>query len=162
MKKIPQLLLFSFLFFATTQLYAQRYREVVLWEIKTTNGGLIVGASLNEAAADYAISDFTTRNKGFNYQAYLTKKKFTTFEVAKATELLSDLRSKTARGYVVISEKELQILEKFKGKSLAQIAAAYASVSRNSYQRALQEIQLISKYQIGKRITTDTTRIVSK
>jgi len=162
MKKTLLFLVFSLLFFASIQLHAQRFREVVLWEIKTTNGGLIVGASLNEAAADLAINDFTARNKGHNYQAYLAKKKFTTFKVIKTEALLSDLRSKTPRGYVVISAEELQVLEKFKGKSFAQIAAAYASIGRNSYQRSLQEIQLISKYQIGKRITPDTTRIVSK
>lgn len=119
MKKITiiaALLLFSF---ASN---AQRYREIVMWQVETRMGGLLFGISETKDGADAVMFDFQRRNADSKYDitSHPAKYKFTTVPVKDLNENPVEQFKLLAKGkpYKVLSAEDIKGIEIAKRKGL--------------------------------------------
>ena len=132
-----------------TQVFSQRFREIVKWEINTVNGGRIIGASISEDSADRVVKDFAFRNKGKKYGFKSFQKTYTTIQVGRnAKDPLKDLKNSSKRGYLVLTPKQVGILSRYQNQTVGKTAYAFTKNSTMNFSDAESLIKIIRKYQI--------------
>ena len=119
MKKITLIAAFLLFSFASN---AQRFREVVKWEVETRIGGLLFGISETKDGADVVMRDFQKRNADSKYDitSHPAKYKFTTVSVDDADENpVDNFKSHTSgKAYKVLSAEDIKSVDIAKRKGL--------------------------------------------
>ncbi len=113
------LLLFSLLSIVTT-VNAQRFKEVLKWQVKTESGGLVFGIAEDKNDATAILNDFQERNKDTKYDIAGSERIFTyaTLPIENKHENPIDLfKDITKRGYKVLSAEDLKALHIIKKKN---------------------------------------------
>ena len=96
----------------TTQ--AQRFEEVVLWQVETRSEGLVFGISKSKSNAKRIIEDFQERNADSKYDIsdYNPKFKYTTFPVKSRSESpINNFIALVGKPYKVLSHDDVRSLE---------------------------------------------------
>ncbi|WP_010521119.1 hypothetical protein [Aquimarina agarivorans] len=101
------------LFLHFTSVNAQRFKEVLKWQVETISGGLVFGISENKEKANQLLNDFQNRNLETKYDISGEKRIFTyaTLPIENKhdnpIELFKDI---TKKGYKVISAEDIKAL----------------------------------------------------
>ncbi len=113
------LLLFALSAFVTTA-NAQRFKEVLKWQVETVSGGLVFGIAKDKSEATAILNDFEERNKDTKYDISGNKRIFTyaTLPIESKHENPIDLfKDSTKRGYKVLSAEDIKALSIIKRKN---------------------------------------------
>ena len=148
------------------QINAQRYKEIIKWEVPTKTGGILFGISHSKADAKYIIEDFKERNKRTKYDItdYQPVYMFTTIKVENYNDDPVKIFKKLTqnKGYRVFAKEDLESLTILK-KSDLQTAAKHYSKSRNvSLDYALNRVTEISTLYTEYRILYKYLNSISK
>lgn len=145
MKKIPiiaALLLFSY------NIYAQRYREIVMWEVETRMGELLFGISETKDGADVVMYNFQKRNADTKYDItnHPAKYNFTTVPVEHANDNpIDNFKSKMGgKLYKVLSKEAIVDFKIAKSKGSAALVAYYLGTKTRQTETKQTETKVIS------------------
>lgn len=130
MKKIILLLVLLTSFIAN----AQRFKEVLKWEIETQAGGIVFGVSETKEDANYIMKDFQKRNAGTKYEIKesIPKFKYATINVKKTSDNPVEVfKAVAGKAYKVLSAEDIVSMEIIKKSNLAN-AVVYYVTTRNT------------------------------
>ena len=151
MKKIILLLLLVISY----NINAQRFKEVLKWEVETKAGGIVFGISETEEEANYIMQDFQKRNTGSKYEIIqsIPKYKYTTISVKNSNDdLVEAFTIAAGKPYKVLSAEDIESLELIKSSSFKDAVAYYVATRNTSEKYATDRLKNLNdnleKYRI--------------
>ena len=120
---------------------AQRFKEILKWEVETKAGGIVFGISETEEDANYIMQDFQKRNAGSKYEIKqsIPKYKYTTLNVKNSNEdLVASFKSVAGKAYKVLSAEDIESLKLVKSSSFKN-AVVYYVTTRNTSEKYAED-----------------------
>ena len=145
---------------------AQRYKEIIKWEVPTKSGGLLFGISHNKGEAKYIIEDFKRRNKKTKYDItnYQPVYMFSTIKVKNYSDdpvkIFKNITNN--KGYKVFGKEDLDALNLLNRSNLITAANQYANTKKVSLDYAINRITQIKNLYTDYRILSKYYNSISR
>lgn len=130
--------------------FSQRFKEVVLWQIETSAGGLLFGISESKNKAEITIKNFQKRNAGNKYDisSFEPIFKYTTLPVESRNENpVNKFKALAGKNYKVLSKEDLKSIDIAEVKGMRSAVSYYVKKRGSSWDFARKRIKdLKTKY----------------
>ena len=161
MKKLILILIFI----TNLQCFAQRFQEIVLWQIETKAEGLVFGISKSIKDAEFIIDDFQKRNAGSKYDLSLSEPdfKYSTIAVKTRNENpVENFRTLAGKLYKVLSKEDIKSVEIAKESDISSGISYYVNTRNANWDFSSKRItDLVNNYE-KYRINNSRGVIASK
>lgn len=131
--------------------HAQRFEEVVLWQVETRAKGLVFGISKSKSNAERIIEDFQDRNADSKYDisAFSPIFKYTTFPVKNRSESpINNFIAMVGKPYKVLSYDDLKSLEIIEEQNFEQGVLYYMNARDAEKKYVTNRLQkLVTNYE---------------